>query len=421
MRRQLILGSARAFLALALIGCHGGAPGGVGAPCAIDKPCRAAFTCVAGQCQPSDGGLPDSPDLGTDSTDLRTENPVDGPHDVLTPSETGDHPIEAPTEKPDATSDRLDSPPDTAPDRPGDAPRDVAGDSLDGGGHVDMRPDVPLRCDHSQPFSSVTLVGGISSPGTVHYDRSARLSPDELRIFFTGVNLDIFEATRASRDADFNAPVRLSTLKVGDFAFGPSVTGDGMTMFLEADPGGGLTSGIYTSFRPSDDGDWFEPMLFFPLVTATDLTAQGQPYVLPLGDVLYFRAGFEGIVRIFRTARVSGTWGEPKLMLGSFDESEFSPAVAADDRTIYFASSHGKAEEAAADGGVEEPGDFDVWVATRKTTGEAFAAPTRVMGVNTAQGEEPTWISPDGCRLYFQRTVHSTTQSRIYVATRTPK
>jgi hypothetical protein len=420
MPRQLILGSARAFLALALIGCHGGAPGGAGAPCATDKPCRAAFTCVAGRCQPSDGGLPDSPDLGTDSTDLRAENPVDGPHDVLTPSEAGDHPIEAPTEKPDAAPDRPDSPPDTQPDRPGDAPRDAAGDIPDGDGRVDTRPDAPLRCDHEQAFTSIALVGGIGAgPGL--FDGAARLSPDEKRVFLTSTRTgtyQIYEATRGSRDVDFMLPINLVELNTSWFDFNPTVTGDGVTMFFESSRTGNFT--IHTSIRATPGGEWAMPTLFVPVVSGT--SNNGMPYVLPKGDVLYFQSDRSGPLHVFRTARgANGTWSVPQLASGFSGNYEFSPVVPEDELTMYFATDYGKVEEAAADGGVPEIGDYDVWVATRKTKGEAFSSPRRVVGINTTMGETPSWISPDACRLYFARRIRNSSDSRIYVATRTPR
>jgi Tol biopolymer transport system component len=147
--------------------------------------------------------------------------------------------------------------------------------------------------------------------------------------------------------------------------------------------------------------------------------ADGHPYVLAKGDVLYFQSNREGRLQIFRTAEDTfGAWSKPALASGFSTDLAFSPVVTEDDMTMYFASDRGKAEEAAAAGGVPEPGDYDIWMAERPTSGEPFASPTRVEGINTTLGETPSWISPDACRLYFSRRIGNTDQSQIHMATR---
>lgn len=100
----------------------------------------------------------------------------------------------------------------------------VAGDA---GGVESGAPDAPLgtdsavdaadatvidasvpRCDPKKPFGAPVLVSGLS---TSDDDASARLSADELTVFFArGVAgsgaPDIYAATRASRDAGWGAP-----------------------------------------------------------------------------------------------------------------------------------------------------------------------------------------------------------------------
>jgi hypothetical protein len=358
---------------LILAGCHGGAAGGSGAPCALDKPCRAAFTCVAGRCQPSDGGLPNSPDL--------------------------------------------------VAERPADAQSDAAVDSQDGDVVVDVAPEVVMRCDHEQPFSTIALVGGIGT-GPTKFNSAARLSPDEKQVFFASSlqgTYAIYEAIRDSRDVDFGPPIFLSELNTSSFDSNPSVTGDGVTMLFESRSAGRPT--ILKSTRNTPGGQWTKPEFVRPFnpPLARDWANEGQPYVLPKGDILYFRASIEGVQRIFRAARDEvEDWKEPQLAKGFFDEGEFSPVVTEDDQTIYFATSHGRAEDAAADGGVPEPGDSDIWISTRGAKG-LFDAPRRAVGINTTEGETPSWISPDACRLYFSRRAGTTEISEVYVATRTPR
>jgi hypothetical protein len=53
---------------------------------------------------------------------------------------------------------------------------------------------------------------------------------------------------------------------------------------------------------------------------------------------------------------------------------------------------------------------------TRATTGDRFGILTPSHELDSAEGEYPTWISPDQCRLYLTRTVGG--QTDIYMATR---
>jgi hypothetical protein len=52
------------------------------------------------------------------------------------------------------------------------------------------------------------------------------------------------------------------------------------------------------------------------------------------------------------------------------------------------------------------------------TTADAFGTPTAVSELDSVDGEYPTWLSPDECRLYFTRL--NGDQSDIFVASRTP-
>jgi hypothetical protein len=55
---------------------------------------------------------------------------------------------------------------------------------------------------------------------------------------------------------------------------------------------------------------------------------------------------------------------------------------------------------------------------TRGTTSDNFGPLTPLHELDSAEGEYPTWISPDQCRLYLTRTVAG--QTDIYMASRTP-
>src|SRR5262249_2371281 len=65
-------------------------------------------------------------------------------------------------------------------------------------------------------------------------------------------------------------------------------------------------------------------------------------------------------------------------------------AVRADGLELYFASTR------AGGAGAE-----DIWVARRSSKSAQFGAPTNVAELNTAQLDEPSWVSADGCRILF--------------------
>jgi len=68
--------------------------------------------------------------------------------------------------------------------------------------------------------------------------------------------------------------------------------------------------------------------------------------------------------------------------------------IARDELTLYFASNR-----------PTNLGGRDIWVARRATKGDAWGPPEPLTFLNGATDEEPSWISPDECELYFQRVV----------------
>lgn len=389
-----------ATLLLLVIGCHGGKLRGTGTPCSLDAPCRVGFMCVAGRCQPADGGLPDSPDLA-----------VDGPTDVVTPSEVGEHP-DVPTERPEVGPDKPDIGPEVRPDGPD------ATEGPDGDGGTDGS-DGPRTCTHSQPFTTISVVGGLS-PGPGMFDSAARFSRDELNVYFTSLRGNggyaIYSASRASTADDFGPASKVPNIGStgGPNLFGdlnPSITEDGLELYY--DSGRTQAFAIFRATRETPDAAWSEGTEFAPLAHGQEIS-EGMPYVLPKGDVFYFQSNRTGYpLHIHRLARdTSGVWGSPEPVARFSLDYEFSPVVSDDELTLYFASDRG---------GPQEKGDFDIWMTTRPSKTAAFEKPQLVSGVNTTQGETPSWLSPDACRLYFTRRTGETLEAKIYVATRTPR
>jgi hypothetical protein len=117
---------------------------------------------------------------------------------------------------------------------PGDA---AGGDALsDASSSADADAAMP-RCDPSVPFTVIAAVNELNANAVGALDNEARLTPDELTVYWTsdraGGNAKIHTASRASKTSPFGniAPVPL-TLVGTDHATGPAVGADPNVLFF---------------------------------------------------------------------------------------------------------------------------------------------------------------------------------------------
>jgi len=310
---------------------------------------------------------------------------------------------------PEADASRSDVPDASdAPDAMSlDRPEDLV-DAMDHP-HRDHPSPVPINavCDHSKPFEPPVLID-LDAPGPVRQAYNPWLSRDELTMYFAGAG-GIYVSTRPELSAPFLAPELVPGL--GTFVGRPALTGDELTIYFEYLPGGFGTRVAYST-RPSVDDPWTAPADFLggPLSTAAD----GGPFVTVAGDVLYFHSQRAGDLGIFRTEHLDAGWSFPVAVGGiSSPYADQNPVVSDDELTIFFASDR---PDPAATGG------FDIWVATRRSPGDDFDPPSLVPELNSIAFEFPGWLSPDGCRLYFDSSggLGSGGAEKIYVASRPP-
>jgi hypothetical protein len=255
-------------------------------------------------------------------------------------------------------------------------------------------------CDLAAPFGAPVLIAELSDPAD--FDGTLRLLPDELSGYFWSrsgrPDNDIFLATRPDRSTPFSiTPV--SGINTDSNELDPTISSDGSVLvFRRSGPGDDL----YVATRVAPDA------FTDPVAIATIDTAEGENQgFMPIGrDELYYQHRTGTGADIYFSKRDGTTFSAPTVVseLAAADE-EGDPVVTPDGLTIYFRS-----DRPAAFGG------FNVYTASRSTDTEPFGPVTMVPNVNTDKDDGPSWISPDGCRLYISSDAAGTHD--IYVASR---
>jgi Tol biopolymer transport system component len=223
----------------------------------------------------------------------------------------------------------------------------------------------------------------------------ARLSPDELTVYLArdlgdGNQLQIMTGKRASTESPFGTLDLVPQVNSDKDDDDATVSSDGLLMYVESNRSGNYQ--IYAATRPSIGDPFSAATALAAFMTGAD----GGPYLVPASTTLYFHSYRAGSPDIYRATPVGGDFQiEAVSTINSVAEESF-PAVTPDELTIYFSSDR-------KDGGAK--GGEDIWVATRSSRADAFESPRNVQELNTTADERPSWISPDGCRLYMQRNV----------------
>jgi Tol biopolymer transport system component len=266
------------------------------------------------------------------------------------------------------------------------------------GGGQPARPDAAIdaappamRCDPAAPFHAPVPV---SSLNTSLEEATPRLSNDELSIVFvrrTGGpsgNYDLYTSQRASIDQAFDPPVVIGSLNSIYSDNWPSLTPDGLTIYFQTDrvvPG---TVQVWAGSRTSVTAPWGPP------AQVTGFSNNDvEPLVTASGSAIYFSSSVRtglGMGDIFRVSiDAPGVVGTPQAVLGGVNTAadEETPAVTGDELTIFFR---------------RKTPDPDIYTASRSSINDGFGAATAVPGLaEPGVNEISSWVSPDGCHLYF--------------------
>ncbi|HUS32269.1 MAG TPA: hypothetical protein VMZ53_27400 [Kofleriaceae bacterium] len=287
-------------------------------------------------------------------------------------------------------------PKDAAVDSAVDVPRDVAVDT-----------PAP-RCNPTAPFGSGTPVAELNSP---QHDNFVWLTSDELTAYLSSQRTgglggyDIYVATRTSKTAAFGTPQLLSTANTAMDESRPSLSSDGLTLYAAQAQSNGQFK-IVSATRTSTTAAFGAFSLVVDLNTTSVDIYDADPELAANGTA-YFSSTRGGNADLYAATK-NGTGFNGPLPVSASDIASPSfdgcVVISPDELTIFFCSNR--------TGGA---GAFDMYMSQRSSVAVAFPAVTRLATLSSASNEQPSWISADGCLLYYST---GTTQNDIYVAQR---
>ena len=200
---------------------------------------------------------------------------------------------------------------------------------------------VATRPTTNDPFTTPTLLGGISTPLD---ERAPSLLPSGAGLYVTyksGGSADVAVAMKQAGNPPFAAPAPISGINSG---------------VADQDPFWSTASGQTILYFASERPDGAHRDIYWTMPTAT------------------------------------GFMAPEKLAVINSDSEDYRPVLTADGLTIYFASSRT---------GIGGDTAGDILMATRPNTTANFGAPVNLWGLNTSGTEFPVNVSADGCTLYF--------------------
>ena len=278
---------------------------------------------------------------------------------------------------------------------------------LDGGsdGPTPDTPDARVPTCWGQAFSAPAPVASLNSAAP---DIDLRLAPDELTAYFSRVGSAAptmgYVATRASATAPFGAPSSM-TLGTSAELYSPSVTADGLTIYFTSSRTGTLgMSDVWKATRATTTAS------FGSVANVTELNStatESDVYVVPDGSAIYFSSdrNTAGIHSIFRAANAGATFAAPTVVLTDTANLIVNRVVVSpDELTMFYQRGN------------------EIYETRRAAKTDSFTlATTPLATINSVNADHPTWISPDGCRLYLETDRQGTQALDFFVAVRTPQ
>ena len=255
----------------------------------------------------------------------------------------------------------------------------------------------PISCWPRWLAGTPTLSGtrALTAVNSSSYDRDPSLSPDGLTLYLSSdrtgsQNGDVWSASRASLTAAFGAATLDTSVSSGSAETRISFTADGLTAALGSSRTG--TEGgidIFLATRASTG----VPFGVFTNALLTSVNSSDQehdPFLSSDGLRLYFAPSTGGQhIEVATRATVASAFGSPTTLIDG-DQTDADPTLSPDERVIVFAS-----RRTGSDGA-------DLWFATRATPSDAFGTAVKLASaVNSSDDDADPALSADGCTLYF--------------------
>jgi hypothetical protein len=286
---------------------------------------------------------------------------------------------------------------------------------VDSGGAVDSGAvtDAGTTADTAPPCNTIMTwpsPGAVTGVDTPSNELSATATADVLTMFFTragGGGVSVYQATREA-GTDFANPVVLNDIATSYFGgMVPSVTGDGLTMYLayKTYPDGGLD--LFQPEAGADAGGIGFDIYRYKRASATDpftgperVTELASPFndlqpaISSDGHIIVFSSDRDtdgGVSHLYQATLNGTTFGAPTQITGLFTDStvaESYPALNAANTELYFSAN--------------PAGGFgDIYLATRATPSSNFGTAQAVSTVNSNTDDRPAFITPDECKMYL--------------------
>jgi len=270
-------------------------------------------------------------------------------------------------------------------------------------------------CDPGSAFLHIAPVAGL---GSELGEQSAQLSRDELTIVFSRVTIagtpdgpvprrgDLYMAHRNHLAEDFRDAAPLDELNTELDEHTASLSDDHRTLYFDRQ-GPSQRYQIFAARRFAPSGPFGAPAL---IALRDPASSDLEPFIT--SSALFFASrSSDGSASLF-TAEGRGTSFAAARQLVSLEglpgpTAYEHPVVSSDGLAIYFSA---PADRAAP---------RDIWRASRADPGQPFGSVRAVAELNTISAENPTWISEDGCRLYFT-TNRSGEGLQLWMASRAP-
>lgn len=301
----------------------------------------------------------------------------------------------------------------------GIGPTPIDGGTVDSRTFVDSGPlpDATLPAAAPQPctqFSEFSEPATIAELSSVSLDNAPTLTADELSVFFHSNRAaglggrDLWTATRLSLAEPFSAPTNITSVNSINQEFGVSVSPDGLELYFGSNRAGGSGYDIWRATRTTRSDEFSTP------TNVTNVNSSSVEYFPTLSNdrlSLYFTSnrlgGAPGYdIWIAKRLSVSDEFNTPNLMPAiNSNSADEATALSADGLTFLVQS-----------GRAQNNGGLDVWISTRASINEDFAAPTNLASINSASNDQATWFSPDSLRLY--QASSRTGVWNLYVSTR---